>query len=102
MQARQLCADFSGSVGALPPPGAHPGAARLRLAFARAWEVQEVVSKIWMLCKKCKKFFLICIGYYVRLYIYLHINVLYKNVVCKNQRDDILSFLVVLGYKPTV
>ena len=42
-QARQLCADFSGSVGALPPPGAHPGAARLRLAFARAWELQEVL-----------------------------------------------------------
>lgn len=100
VQARQLCADFSGSVGALPPPGAHPGAARLRLAFARAWELQEVVLKIWMLCKKCKKFFLICIWYYVRLYTY--INVLYKNVVCENQRDDILSFLVVLGYKPTV
>ncbi|CAK8988468.1 unnamed protein product [Durusdinium trenchii] len=45
-QARQLCARLSlpgAESQTIPgaPPGAHAGAARLRLAFARAWQLQE-------------------------------------------------------------
>jgi len=42
-KAGQLCRRLSLGASA-PPPGAHAGAARLRLAFARVWELQEALS----------------------------------------------------------
>lgn len=41
-EARQLCRHLSLGASA-PPPGTHAGAARLRLAFARVWELQEAL-----------------------------------------------------------
>ena len=42
-KAGQLCRRLSLGTS-VPPPGAHAGAARLRLAFARVWELQEALS----------------------------------------------------------
>lgn len=41
-EAGQLCRRLSLGAAA-PPPGAHAGAARLRVAFARVWELQEAL-----------------------------------------------------------